>query len=132
MVRRGVRLRLLGRRSDPDLAAGTGIHGILRLIGTYGQYVAYKMRAGMGDTIFGPFYQVLAARGVRFEFFHEVTDLLVDDDGTGDGAVTGIRITRQAQVLDGADYDPLVEVADLPCWPNQPDLGPAGGRRRAA
>jgi uncharacterized protein with NAD-binding domain and iron-sulfur cluster len=104
----------------PDLAAGTGIHGILRLIGTYGQYVAYKMRAGMGDTIFGPLYQVLVKRGVRFEFFHEITDLLVDDDGHGDGAVTGIRITRQAHVLGGAGYDPLVDVAGLPCWPSQP------------
>ena len=104
----------------PDLAAGTGIHGILRLIGGYNKYVAYKMRAGMGDTIFGPFYELLAARGVRFEFFHEVTDLLVDDDGQGGGAVTGIRITRQAQVRDGAAYKPLVPVADLPCWPNQP------------
>ena len=74
----------------------------------------------MGDTVFGPFYQVLAARGVRFEFFHEVTDLLVDDDGRGDGAVTGIRITRQAHVPVGEDYAPLVEVAALPCWPNEP------------
>jgi len=104
----------------PDLAAGTGIHGILRLMGSYGEYVAYKMRAGMGDTVFGPFFEVLAARGVHFEFFHEVTDLLVDDDGQGDGAVTGIRVTRQAQVRDGKAYDPLVPVACLPCWPNQP------------
>ena len=29
----------------------------------------YKMNAGMGDTIFTPFYEVLKARGVTFKFF---------------------------------------------------------------
>jgi uncharacterized protein with NAD-binding domain and iron-sulfur cluster len=103
-----------------DLAAGTGIHGILRLIGSYKGFVAYKMQAGMGDTIFGPFYEVLASRGVRFEFFHEVNELVLDDDGPGDGAVTGIRMTRQAELRDGGPYEPMVDVAGLPCWPSRP------------
>jgi uncharacterized protein with NAD-binding domain and iron-sulfur cluster len=109
-----------GDTRTADLAAGTGIHGILRLIGTYKGYVAYKMQAGMGDTIFGPFYEVLAARGVRFEFFHEATELVLDDDGIGDGAVTAIRMTRQAEFLGGVPYAPLVDVGGLPCWPNRP------------
>jgi len=109
-----------GDTRTADLAAGAGIHGILRLIGTYRGNVAYKMRAGMGDTIFGPFYEVLAARGVRFEFFHEATELVLGDDGPGDGAVTAIRMTRQAEVLGGVPYQPLVDVGGLPCWPNRP------------
>ena len=112
-----------GDARTPDLAAGAGIHGILRLIGTYRGYVAYKMRAGMGDTIFGPFYEVLAARGVRFEFFHEADELVLDDDGRGDGAVTAIRMTRQAEMRGEVPYLPLVDVGGLPCWPNQPLWG---------
>ncbi len=112
-----------GDTRKADLAAGTGIHGILRLIGTYKGYVAYKMQAGMGDTIFGPFYEVLAARGVRFEFFHEATELVLDDDGIGDGAVTAVRMARQADILGGVPYEPLVDVGGLPCWPNQPLWG---------
>jgi uncharacterized protein with NAD-binding domain and iron-sulfur cluster len=109
-----------GDTRTADLAAGTGIHGILRLIGTYRGYVAYKMRAGMGDTIFGPFYEVLIARGVHFEFFREATELVLDDDGIGDGAVTAIRMTRQAEILEGVPYAPMVDVGGLPCWPNRP------------
>ena len=29
----------------------------------------------MGDTVFTPFYEVLAARGVKFKFFHTVQNL---------------------------------------------------------
>ena len=32
----------------------------------------------MGDTIFTPFYQVLKRRGVKFKFFHAVTNLGLD------------------------------------------------------
>jgi uncharacterized protein with NAD-binding domain and iron-sulfur cluster len=109
--------RFVNGTAVPDLAAGTGVHGILRLIGGYRGYVAYKMRAGMGDTIFGPFYEVLRDRGVRFEFFREVTDLELSADRS---TVDGIRVVHQAEVVAGATYEPLVDVADLPCWPSEP------------
>ena len=101
----------------PDLAAGTGVHGILRLMGGYREHVAYKMQAGMGDTVFGPFYEVLHDRGVRFEFFREVTGLRLSADKS---KVDGIQLVHQAEVVHGKEYDPLVDVAGLPCWPNQP------------
>ena len=101
----------------PDLAAGTGVHGILRLLGGYREHVAYKMQAGMGDTVFGPFYEVLRDRGVRFEFFREVTGLALSADRT---RIDGIRLVRQAELQQGTEYHPLVEVAGLPCWPNEP------------
>ena len=110
-----------GTRPVPNLAAGSGIHGILRLIATYRGHVAYKMQAGMGDTIFGPLYEVLKHRGVTFEFFHEATKLVLDDDGCHDHAVTTIEMTRQAEVSAGAAYEPLIDVHDLPCWPSEPD-----------
>jgi len=36
------------------------------------------MQAGMGDTIFGPMYEVMKKRGVKFKFFHQVDE---DDQG---------------------------------------------------
>ena len=104
-----------------DLAAGTGIHGILRLIGTYKQYIAYKMRAGMGDTIFAPLYEVLSQRGVSFRFFHRADELVLDDGPGGDGGVVAIRLTRQAEVSGDRTYRPTVDIGGLPCWPSEPD-----------
>ena len=102
----------------PALAAGTGVHGILRLVGSYRGHVAYKMQAGMGDTVFAPFYEVLRNRGVRFEFFRQVTDLKLDEDRTSVGSIV---LKRQAEVIQDRAYQPLVDVHGLPCWPSGPD-----------
>ena len=40
----------------------------------------WMMQAGMGDTVFAPLYQVLQRRGVKFQFFHRVTNLHVEGD----------------------------------------------------
>ena len=61
--------------STPNMAAGTAVHDLLRIFFTYRGAFAWKMQAGMGDTVFTPFYEVLKKRGVRFEFFHRVTKL---------------------------------------------------------
>jgi uncharacterized protein with NAD-binding domain and iron-sulfur cluster len=88
---------------------------MMRLAFAYRGSVMYKMRAGMGDVMFAPMYELLAARGVRFEFFHRVEELVPKD-----GAVDAIRMTVQAQ-LKGNTYRPLVDVKGLPCWPSGPD-----------
>ena len=54
--------RYEGGKPVPDLAAGTGIHGILRLLSSYRQAVAFKMQAGMGDTVFGPLLRAALGR----------------------------------------------------------------------
>lgn len=64
-----------GDPNKPLLEAGTGLRMIFRLIMWYKGAVFWKMQAGMGDTIFGPLYEVLKARGVRFKFFHKVEHL---------------------------------------------------------
>jgi uncharacterized protein with NAD-binding domain and iron-sulfur cluster len=104
-----------GDIARPAIEAGTALRGALRLFFAYRGSVMYKMQAGMGDVVFAPMYQLLAARGVRFEFFHQVAEVL-----PGDGAVEAIRMTLQAQVQ-GNRYRPLVDVKGLPCWPNRPD-----------
>ena len=39
------------------------------------------MQAGMGDTVFTPFYEVLKRRGVRFEFFHRLENVKLASTG---------------------------------------------------
>jgi uncharacterized protein with NAD-binding domain and iron-sulfur cluster len=106
-----------GSYAAPNLAAGTGLRGLLRLGCTYKEAFAFKMQAGMGDTIFGPFYEVLLRRGVRFEFFCNVRDVAPSVDGT---RIESLVIGRQATVTDGKPYEPLYDVKGLPCWPSQP------------
>ena len=99
------------------IAAGTFLRGSMRLFLTYKGSIFFKMRAGMGDTIFTPYYKLLKWRGVKFKFFHKVRELKLDPAGK---SVALIGIDRQATVSSG-DYAPFVRVGGLDCWPAQPD-----------
>ena len=101
----------------PNMAAGSAARGVLRLGLTYKGAFMWKMQAGMGDTIFTPFYQVLKRRGVQFKFFHWVTNLGLSQDKT---VVDTIEYVEQAE-LNVSEYYPLHNVRDLDCWPSQPD-----------
>lgn len=105
----------LGFSLPGQVGAGTAINGILRLCWTYKGAVMWKMQAGMGDTIFAPLYLVLKERGVRFEFFQRVDDLQLSEEKT---RIAKIVIGQQATVR--GDYNPLVEVKELLCWPSAP------------
>ena len=107
----------LGFSLEGQVGAGTALNGILRMCWTYKGAVMWKMQAGMGDTIFGPLYEVLKNRGVKFEFFSRVDNLVMSPDGA---VVDKIEIGRQMAVKGGAAYDPLVPVKGLPCWPSEP------------
>lgn len=100
----------------PNMAAGTAVHDILRLFFTYRGAFAWKMQAGMGDTVFTPFYDVLERRGVKFELFHWVSKLGLSPDRRFLDAIEVIPQVR----LKGGSYDPFVEVNGLRCWPSQP------------
>ena len=107
-----------GDPAQPSIAAGVALLGALRILFTSTGAVAWKMRAGMGDVVFAPLFEVLERRGVRFEFFHRVESLHLDETRT---RVESVRLTRQALLCDPSQpYRPLVEVAGLPCWPNAP------------
>ena len=78
---------------------------------------AYRMRAGMGDIVFAPYYEVLsrAPRNVDFKFFHRVTDLEPSADGRWIESISG---EQQVQLAEGSPrYEPLDPVRGLPCWP---------------
>ncbi len=103
-----------GDPARPNVEAGTALRWMLRMGFAYRGSVMWRMSAGMGDAVFAPLYRVLAARGVRFEFFHRVDALLPDG-----GAIGAVHLTEQAALMFG-EYDPLVDVKGLPCWPSEP------------
>ncbi len=104
-----------GDPKKPSIAAGVGMRSCLRLLLQGTGPLAREMRAGMGDTIFSPLYEVLRARGVRFEFFQRVEDLAPSDDGE---QVESIALSQQVR-LTGA-YEPLFWVKNVQCWPTEP------------
>ncbi len=111
------------RDGDPELprfAAGTGLQLSASCFFEYKGSIFWKMQAGMGDVVFAPLYEALRARGVRFEFFHDVRELTVSPDGL---AVDGVRLARQVELADGlAEYSPLEDFGGLACFPATPAL----------
>jgi uncharacterized protein with NAD-binding domain and iron-sulfur cluster len=120
-----------GDLDQPDFAAGVFLRFFARMFLGYKGAVFWKMQGGMGDVVFAPLYEVLRARGVRFEFFHRVDELALGVDESGGQVVDRIHLTRQAVVRDSS-YEPLVDVGGLPCWPSEPlweQLADAPARR---
>ena len=60
-------------------AAGVMIFLIGFVLFEYKGAIFWKMTAGMGDVVMAPLYQALRKRGVKFEFFHRVDALHLDD-----------------------------------------------------
>jgi uncharacterized protein with NAD-binding domain and iron-sulfur cluster len=105
-----------GDKRRPDLAAGKALQAMIRIVCEYKGAILWKMQAGMGDTVFTPLYDVLRRRGVRFRFFHRVTNLGVSDDGR---SIATIEVQPQVR-LRNRHYDPIVMVDGLRCWPSEP------------
>lgn len=106
-----------GDPTKPRAAAGQALRGILRMFFTYRGSLFWKMTAGMGDVIFAPLYEVLAKRGVNFEFFHRLKNVQLDASGKH---AAGLEFLVQADVVNGK-YRPLVDIHGLPSWPADPD-----------
>lgn len=108
-----------GDPAKPRVAASQALRGFLRAFFTYRGAFFWKMQGGMGDVVFAPFYEVLRRRGVRFRFFHRLTDVRL---GTDDAPhVAALDFDVQARVAGGGDYDPLVTVRGMRSWPAEPD-----------
>jgi uncharacterized protein with NAD-binding domain and iron-sulfur cluster len=86
---------------------------------TYRGALMWWMNAGMGETIMSPIYLVLKSRGVKFKFFHKVTNLQVSPDHR---AIQSIDLEIQATTTaPNTEYDPLfLGVDGIPCWPTEP------------
>jgi uncharacterized protein with NAD-binding domain and iron-sulfur cluster len=102
-------------------SAGEGLRGSFRAFFNYRGSFFWKMRAGMGDVVFVPFYEVLRRRGVRFEFFHRLRNVrLAQDPGDARPHVRELEFDVQARTVGAREYDPLVTVRGLPSWPSEP------------
>jgi uncharacterized protein with NAD-binding domain and iron-sulfur cluster len=114
-----------GDPSRPRLAAGDALRGGFRMFYTYRGAFFWKMRQGMGDVVFAPFYEVLRRRGVRFKFFHRLENVRLAEPGREAGGkpayVEALEFSVQAKVRGGRDYRPLIAVNGQPCWPSDPD-----------
>jgi len=114
-----------GDAARPRIAAGQALRATVRAFFTYRGAFFWKMQAGMGDIVFAPFYEVLKRRGVRFEFFHRLENIkLASTAHPGDTEsphVEALEFDVQAEVEGNGDYQPLVDVRGLPCWPSHPD-----------
>ncbi|QKG72835.1 FAD-dependent oxidoreductase [Erythrobacter mangrovi] len=119
-----------GDMTRPSLSAGQGLRGTMRTFFSYRGAFMWKMRAGMGDVVFAPLYTAMKERGVRFEFFHRLTNMGMASDGDH---VDSLTFDIQAKTKRGREYRPLVPVAGKPCWPSAPDFGQlAGGATMAS
>ena len=108
-----------GDPNRPDMAAGAALRGYMRMFfGQVGNFF-YHFEGGMGDVIVKPFYDVLKAKGVKFEFFSQITRLDLDSTNT---QISRVQIRRQAKVKAGRDaYDPLISTPQgLRTWPISP------------
>lgn len=107
-----------GDPAKPDLAAGRALQAALKMGFDFKGSILWRMCAGMGDTVFGPFYEALTklAGPESVRFFHRVTGLRLDPSGT---SIAAIDLVQQAAPV-AAGYHPMRNVKDLPCWPNRP------------
>jgi uncharacterized protein with NAD-binding domain and iron-sulfur cluster len=106
-----------GDRSRPRFAAGLGLQLAGRMLFDFKGSIFWRMQAGMGETVFAPLYQALVRRGVEFRFFRRLDRLRLGEDR----CVASVELTRQAEPAPGGgEYEPLVRVGGLPCWPARP------------
>jgi uncharacterized protein with NAD-binding domain and iron-sulfur cluster len=102
-----------GRRR---FGAGTGLYMSSLMYFGYRGSLFWKMQAGMGDIVFAPLYQALVERGVRFEFFSRVEQVVPGVDGS----IASVRLHSTQPHGTGSDYEPLVRVQGIPCFPAAP------------
>jgi uncharacterized protein with NAD-binding domain and iron-sulfur cluster len=111
-----------GDIDQPNMSAGMGLRGMLRLGLTYEGAFSFQLSYEVGDSIIAPMYQVLVNRGVTFMYFHRVRDLVPSVDGT---TIDTISVERQVVLKSGdpASYQPFMLLPNgRPVWPDAPLL----------
>lgn len=102
---------------QPVMAAGAYLHWTMMTFTYMGEFIQLFV-AGSGETLIAPLHEALEKKGVKFAFFHTVTDIRADRRPK---AVTEIDIDIQATVRKGPyAYKPYVKVNGLDCWPDRP------------
>ncbi len=104
----------------PNMSAGMGLRGILRLGLTYQGAFSFQLSCEVGDSLIAPLSQVLHDRGVKTWYFHRVWDVTPDATGAG---IAAIALERQADLAAGdpAGYQPFMHLPNgRPVWPDEP------------
>jgi len=102
--------------NNGNMAAGVTLRFALAMVIEHKGAPLYHMSAGMGETVFTPFYRVLMARGVDIKLFHTVTNIQLTPDKSRIGTIT---VSEEIVPVAGA-YDPFVCVKGLDCWRSVP------------
>jgi len=111
-----------GDPMKPNLAAGSALRGLLRLLLDRKGAMIYRMREGSSETLVTPFYSALRRNpNVEIKFFRRIDSLELTDDKKN---VARIKLTVQAHPK-GAKYDPLIHDQAHPreakdAWPDKP------------
>jgi uncharacterized protein with NAD-binding domain and iron-sulfur cluster len=66
-----------GQQGDASCSAGVAIQAMLRSMLTYKGAFAFQMRAEVGDSYIAPVVRALELLGVKFHFYHRVSELRV-------------------------------------------------------
>ncbi|MBV8925348.1 MAG: NAD(P)-binding protein [Bradyrhizobium sp.] len=115
-----------GDENRPAIAAGVALRGTLRFFFNYRGAPLWKMRAGMGDVVFAPFYRVLRQRGVTFRFFHRLRNVRLAEPAKlrrGEKPyVEALEFDVQAEIVAQREYQPLIDIRGMKCWPSLPDF----------
>lgn len=90
---------------SPNMSAASYVTFVLRQVMAGGNAFHF-FRAGTGETVFLPWYRRLVELGVKFEFFHKVTDVVPDG-----ALIDRVEFDIQARGLNGT-YEPLCEATD--------------------
>lgn len=108
-----------GDPGQPNMSAGMGLQGLLRLGLTWQGAFSFQLNSEIGDSLIAPIHQVLRDRGVRLCYFHRIWDLLPSADGT---SIAAVEIECQAELKSGdpASYDPFIDVDGRKVWPDEP------------
>jgi len=121
--------------SGAQMDAAQAVRSIMRSLFTFRGSFFWRMQSGMGDIVFAPIYEVLKRRGVKFEFFHRLEQVcLTEPDAQGRRMVATLEFDVQARTIDDREYQPLIDVDGLPCWPAEPRYEQivGGGEERRA
>lgn len=108
-----------GNIETPNMSAGMGLRGLLRLGMTYRGAFSFQLSAEVGDSLIAPLYQVLINRGVKVLYFHRVRDVIPSDDGT---TIAAIDVEQQVTLKSGdpASYAPFITLPNgRPVWPDE-------------
>jgi len=103
-------------KGDGNVEAGTMFVSLMNTA-TYRGAFMWKFNTGTGDLVMAPMYEVLKKRGVKFEFFARVDELIPAADGNW---IDTVKIGRQVSYKDGT-YNPLRTLeSGMRVWPDRP------------